>query len=137
MSTQYPRHQRALPIALLALVVSVAPSLLRAAQTPISQTPLATAATAATVLPNVMFLLDDSGSMAWDYMPDNVNDSNTAKSCSSASCDVVGATASAGYPPYYAPQFNMMSYNPLITYSPGVNYLGTSLGNATPTSANT
>ena len=126
---------RMTPHVLLALAVLIAPGLARAASTPISQTPLATASTASTVLPNVMFALDDSGSMAWDYMPDNVNDSNTAKTCG-GSCDVVGGTAAAGFPPFYATQFNMLAYNPLITYSPGVNYLGVSLGNASPTAAN-
>ena len=33
--------------------------------------PMATS-TATTVKPNLMFMLDDSGSMAWDYMPDPV-----------------------------------------------------------------
>src|SRR5512139_219890 len=29
------------------------------------------------VRPNVMFILDDSTSMTWDYMPDSVNSNNT------------------------------------------------------------
>ena len=39
--------------------------------------PLA-AVTTATVRPNLMFVLDDSGSMAWDYSPDYINDTTTA-----------------------------------------------------------
>ena len=43
----------------------------------ISNIPLA-AATTNTVRPNLMYVLDDSGSMAWDYTPDYINDSTTA-----------------------------------------------------------
>jgi type IV pilus assembly protein PilY1 len=48
----------------------------RAALTDISNTPLATTSDIS-AKPNVMFVLDDSGSMAWDYMPDDMSDSTT------------------------------------------------------------
>lgn len=44
------------------------------ALTDISDVPLSSASTS-TVKPNVMFILDDSGSMAWDYMPNNSSNS--------------------------------------------------------------
>ena len=40
--------------------------------TDIATAPLFTSSTTV-VKPNVMFVLDDSGSMAWDYLPDNAN----------------------------------------------------------------
>ena len=45
------------------------------ANTDIASEPLAQAASG--VKPNIMFILDDSGSMAWDYLPDYVNDSQS------------------------------------------------------------
>lgn len=39
----------------------------------LANTPLA-ATTTTTVRPNIMYVLDDSGSMAWDYTPDYIND---------------------------------------------------------------
>ena len=44
-----------------------------AANTDIATAPLYTSAPS-TVLPNLMFVIDDSGSMDWDYMPDYVNE---------------------------------------------------------------
>lgn len=54
------------------------------------------------VAPNILFLLDDSGSMAFDYMPDNVP-STTAPN-----------VASKAY------TRNTLSYNPATTYQPWV-----------------
>lgn len=87
-----------------------------AAVTDLSTVPLATA-TPSVVKPNLMFVLDDSGSMAWDYLPDNVNDNNTCKP---------QTACTNGMPPFYAGQFNGVYYNPQITYSPPVNADGTS-----------
>lgn len=98
--------------------------------TDIATVPLGTAPTS-TVLPNLMFVLDDSGSMARDYTPDQANDNGTCKSCSSGSCDMTGASCQRGYPPYYAAPYNIQYYNPAVTYKPGTNYLGVSLGNMT------
>ncbi len=41
-----------------------------AALTDISNAPMATSS-GSSVKPNLMYVLDNSGSMAWDYMPDN------------------------------------------------------------------
>jgi type IV pilus assembly protein PilY1 len=100
----------------------------RAATADLASAPLATSSTSS-VLPNLMFVLDDSGSMGWDYLPDNVQDSLTAKSrCANGSCSSTSTAATAGDPPYYAAQFNNQFYNPLITYTPAVNASGTSMG---------
>ncbi len=64
----------ALPAALIAL----APSAVYGASTDIAPAPLANASTAV-VKPNLMFILDDSGSMGRDYMPDYVDDEELCK----------------------------------------------------------
>jgi Tfp pilus tip-associated adhesin PilY1 len=118
-------------IAILALASGT--FFVHATVTDIASIPLGTSPSS-TVLPNLMFVLDDSGSMARDYTPDEANDSNKCKSCSAAAtCNMVGDSCNAGQPPYYAAQYNIQYYNPNVTYKPGVNYLGASLGNMTPT----
>ncbi|MDB5872862.1 MAG: pilus assembly protein PilY [Ramlibacter sp.] len=76
-----------------------------AAVTDIGNEPLFTSSTT-TVKPNILFILDDSGSMAWDFLPDA---SNMASS-------KYGKVAS---------QCNGVAYNPNITYSLPVNSTGT------------
>ncbi len=100
------------------------------------------------VLPNLMYILDDSGSMMWSYMPDNVHQlssgtvvnncksvTSTSVSIASTQCASGGTPADWGEPPYFSAQFNQIYYNPDITYAPGVSSLGASLGNAVPTAA--
>lgn len=89
-----------------------------AAVTDISDTPLASASNSI-VKPNVMFILDDSGSMAWDYLPDvaNFSSSNSSK---------YGAKTS---------QCNGMYYNPAIVYTPPVDAGGVSFPDASFASA--
>ena len=95
----------------------------------ISNEPLAQPATA--VKPNIMFTLDDSGSMGWDFTPDYVNDSQSGSA--TASCfspgdgnsGLISGTPAAcvfGDPPYMSPDFNTQYYNPEIYYRPAVNY---------------
>lgn len=93
------------------------------AATDISNAPLATSSSSA-ALPNVMFILDDSGSMASDYLPDEVNNSKTCKQRSDSSTECY-----VGDPPYYATQFNTIYYNPTIRYDPAVYYDGTNYAN--------
>ena len=77
--------------------------------------PLATSTTS-TVLPNLMFMLDDSGSMDWDYMPDD-------------------AKNFAGKYGFNASHCNGVYYNPNITYNPPLYSNGTSYPNSSFTSA--
>ncbi len=73
--------------------------------------PLASATTA-NVLPNIMFILDDSGSMDWDYLPDWANDT-----------DPFTGTGYNSEPPLFTNNgFNGVAYNPAITYSQPVYY---------------
>lgn len=61
--------------------------------------------------PNVMYMLDDSGSMAWDYMPDDLSNDIRRQS----------------------PQFNTIYYNPSVTYRPWIKADGTYFPNASTT----
>jgi type IV pilus assembly protein PilY1 len=119
----------------LAAILGWTPVLTSASQTELAQSPLGTG-TGTTVLPNLMFILDNSSSMRGDQMPDEVNNSNTCKSCTSTSCDVVGGTCARGHPPYFSGPFNTLYYNPQVTYAPAVDSTGASLGNSSPTAAN-
>src|SRR5262245_16286257 len=78
-----------------------------AAQTDVSNLPLASSMTTE-VKPNIFFILDDSGSMAWAHMPDAVQ----------------GWRGAPGYKNYLC---NSIYYNPSVTYvlprkSDGTNY---------------
>lgn len=89
----------------------------QAAATDVSPAPIFTAATATTeVKPNVMFVLDDSGSMSWDYMPDIADDFSGKYGFASSQC-------------------NGVYYNPAITYTPPMYASGSSYTNASFTSA--
>lgn len=92
-------------------------SVAQAAATDVSPAPIFTAATATTeVKPNVMFVLDDSGSMNWDYMPDKADDFSGKYGFASSHC-------------------NGVYYNPAITYAPPVYASGSSYADASFTSA--
>ncbi len=84
----------------------------------LSLVPLANIAGSVSVKPNVLFVLDDSGSMQWEYLPDYVNDSNTSLAPKYSGV--------LGDPPFMSAMFNRQYYNPDITYSPPVAYDGTS-----------
>ena len=104
----------------------VLPSLLlvwsgtQAAVTDIATKPLVTSSSTS-VLPNVLFVLDDSGSMASDFMPDIVNDSHCKSNTSTynQACTFGSALFNAG-------DFNGVTYNPTITYTPPKNADGSS-----------
>ena len=102
-----PTLSAALVAAGLALPLPALPQTVELATSPM------TTSTTTTVKPNMMFVLDDSGSMDWDYMPDN-------------------AKNFAGNYGYNTSQCNGVYYNPAITYSPPIDSTGAPL-NATPT----
>jgi type IV pilus assembly protein PilY1 len=117
-----------------------------AATTDISNTPLEMGATSS-VKPNVMLLLDDSLSMAWDFMPDWIGPSplpgagvdkprcggggffgGGGGGCGGSGSSTPNVTIGLqGDPPYYAYQFNGVFYNPNVYYPPGVNYDGSQM----------
>ncbi|MES1981476.1 MAG: PilC/PilY family type IV pilus protein [Pseudomonadota bacterium] len=75
--------------------------------------------TATPVLPNVMLMMDDSGSMAWDYMPDNGGSPYFA----------IGTYG------YVSSQCNGVYYNPRFTYLPPVTSAGVSYATSSFTAA--
>ena len=118
----------------------------RAEVTDLADVPLANSPSD-TVLPNLMYILDDSGSMMWDYMPDNVQTLTTGtqlKNCKTAGGGAAtiaavqcanSQTSTIAEAPYYAAQFNQIYYNPDITYAVGVAWDGTVYRTITPTAA--
>lgn len=105
-----PRRLLAMAFGLLgAAALSV-----HAGTTDIASAPLFTTSTTV-VKPNVMFVLDDSGSMAWDYMPDN------ARFGTSAYSSVYGRRAA---------QCNGLAYDPTKTYALPVDATNTAVANA-------
>ncbi|HRA97605.1 MAG TPA: PilC/PilY family type IV pilus protein [Nitrospira sp.] len=102
-----------------------------AATTDLSDTPLANVSGTASVKPNIMFLLDDSGSMMQQYTPDYISERWGGPAASDRHCyDSLDDTDSNrdlcifGDPPYMSPDFNKQYYSPEISYSPPVDDLG-------------
>ena len=115
-----------------------------------SSIPLARASTPAA--PNIMFILDDSGSMDRDFMPDAVADNSNIPPVafcwdngdllnppfSGADNEDTGETfgfihemhnlCKSQDVPFRTAEVNGMYYNPAVTYSPGVTATGASLG---------
>ena len=69
-----------------------------------------------TIDPNLLYIHDDSGSMYWSFMPDDVSSSRGRR-----------RTRWSG--------FNTVYYDPAVIYLPPRNHLGNSLGDASFTSA--
>src|ERR1700704_3677156 len=92
-----------------------------AAVTDISNVPLGSSAGAG-FLPNLLFILDDSGSMASDYNPDYVNDNNGCMTDSGGNTN-----CTRGDPAYEAGGqngFNGIGYEPNFTYQNGLSSTG-------------
>ena len=96
--------------------------------------PMATT-TASVVKPNLLFVLDDSGSMGWDFMPDFVDDDGRCFDAGNKDGDpsISGGRDSCkmGDPPYTSPDFNKIYYNPATVYVSGVDANGVSKGDQT------
>lgn len=75
--------------------------------TDLATSPLQTS-TSTLVKPNIMFILDNSGSMKWDYMPDWVSASGNY-------------TNSGGDPLVRNSGYNGVYYDPATTYTPPQN----------------
>ncbi|WP_296001357.1 PilC/PilY family type IV pilus protein [Rugamonas sp.] len=100
-----------------------APAASVAAPTNIAQVPLLNITGTGTVKPNLMLLLDNSGSMDQAYTPDYVNDNlcRTGPQLASGSpqaCNV-------GFPPFMSSDFNKQYYNPAVRYVAPIKYDGT------------
>lgn len=112
----FRRFATARPLALCAalLVLEAVASNALAAQTSISDEPLATRPNVK-AKPNLMFVLDDSGSMNWSYMPDELGRSR----------DATDEPYSTKYG-YWSSQCNGVAYDPTFTYEPPRKADGTS-----------
>ncbi|MEZ5616537.1 MAG: PilC/PilY family type IV pilus protein [Rhodocyclaceae bacterium] len=102
-----------------------------AALTDLTSQPLANIAGTATVKPNIMFLLDDSGSMMQQYTPDYVSERWGGPAASDRHCYDSGDDTDTnrdlcifGDPPYMSPDFNKQYYNPDIAYAPPTSWDG-------------
>jgi type IV pilus assembly protein PilY1 len=116
MRNHQRNHSTLRHVSALVLAASLAlPLASPAASVDLAQKPLATATTS-TVLPNLMFMLDDSGSMDWDYMPDNAKNFAGRYGFNNSHC-------------------NGVYYDPNITYTPPVTSTGVSYPNASFTAA--
>ena len=102
-------HIRSIVLALLAL--QIVPSV-KAGQTDIANSPLFTSSESV-VKSNVMFILDDSGSMGWDFLPDDA------------------AQSGSGKYGYYASQCNGVAFNPNTIYAVPVKADGTYYASST------
>lgn len=144
----------------LVLAVSLAlPSPSFAASIALATAPLANATTT-TVLPNLMFLMDNSGSMGQEHTPDWVMEYNmrnapwtydgnwnspatNQKNCRDSADDdgVINTALSAmdmcviGDVPFTTSAINSQYYNPEIRYLPGVNADGSSMPSQTDPTA--
>src|SRR5215467_11465940 len=106
---------------------AAAPAL--AQTTDISSVPLASGTP---LPPNVLFTLDNSGSMDWDFLPDYVDpniSSNTSPNnpCMTEKGGSTSAKCTRGDPPHEAGgQFgsNGVSYDPRLRYLPGLTSTG-------------
>jgi type IV pilus assembly protein PilY1 len=103
--------------------LAIAVGMANALAVDLSSVPLTTS-TATAVRPNVNFILDDSGSMGSDFMPDHVageqlcRNSNATDFWNREYCD-------NGDPPFSNSDFNGIYYNPKIDYKAPVNADGT------------
>lgn len=141
--------------AMLMALVATAPAW---SQTDIATAPLVTSA-AAIVKPNLMFVIDDSGSMGFDFLPDHVvqsaqggcrfyNTTTGATTYNQACCrnnasPVVSPSSTACWigdapfdtyraePPFLSPDYNGVFYNPAVYYQPPVQADGSSYANQT------
>jgi len=102
-----------------------------AAVTDLATAPLETS-TATLVKPNIFFILDDSGSMDDSYLPDWAT-ASTLKNYLTASSSATTTTKAAML--VKNSRVNGVYYDPAVTYTPPVNYAGTSY--TSMTSSNT
>lgn len=142
-------------VILLAVCLMASAWNVQAEVTDISANPMSTAS-GTVVRPNVMFVLDDSGSMNFNFMPDYIGynpsgstqarykcrkgtagriDGSTAI-CSGASQSGDDAPTTGGDPPVYSYQVNTIYYNPSISYTPPVSPCDASQNLPSMTSAN-
>jgi type IV pilus assembly protein PilY1 len=148
MKTTLLKRASASLIGLLLMTIQV--SIAQAASTDLATAPLANSSSSV-VKPNMMFILDDSGSMNFNYMPDYIGrgtdqnrkcktyidlDGETRTDCNGA-IDGGGTPTVGGDPPFYSYRFNGIYYNPGIRYLPPVSPCDPATNLPSMTAANT
>ena len=116
---------------LLTALVSVN---IAAAPLTLSNIPLPTATTSV-VKPNIMFILDNSGSMNRVYMPDTVSGGSITGVCAPSNSTGINQCSATVRHSFKNSICNGVYYDPNTTYSPPVDYLGNSYANSTFTAA--
>jgi type IV pilus assembly protein PilY1 len=131
----FQKNSLASRIVLVFALTSMVAETARAGITDISNVPLATAG-GTTILPNLLFDLDDSGSMDWDFMPDYVSPQTPGVALTqSVPCmknSGGGTDCAAGDPPFRAGGangFNGVAYDPNFYYRAGIGQNGQPLLN--------
>ncbi|MCX7627174.1 MAG: PilC/PilY family type IV pilus protein [Methylophilaceae bacterium] len=136
-------------IAFLALNLLCFQQVVQAATINLATQPLANT-TPSVVFPNIMFMLDNSGSMAWNYLPDYVsagsggtgssicwngtNDTGSRAQCPSND-PINSSSTSTVTLPLATSDINYIYYNPNIRYRPPVKADGTSYPASNPSAA--
>ncbi|RIX80567.1 pilus assembly protein [Acidovorax cavernicola] len=115
LDRKYQRQAICCAVMVCALLLGSFAPVIEAAPTDLSNQPLATLP-AVQAKPNLLFVLDDSGSMDNDYMPDEMSNGNGRYGYRSAQC-------------------NGVAYDPKMTYSPPLYADGTPYPNAVFTAA--
>ena len=97
-----------------------------AAGTDIASVPVMNITGTGSVKPNILLLMDNSGSMDWAYVPDYVGGATSSsnalfKMCRTGALLSNGTTVcTPGDPPFMSAAFNGMYYNPSIYYQPPI-----------------
>lgn len=98
-----------------------------AASTPLADLPIAAKVAAK---PNIVYTVDDSGSMSNTFIPDYAVLNYCRSGSGITSCPASSNTGNTfTHPPFWASDFNHMTYNPNVTYQPPVKADGTPLTN--------
>ncbi len=104
-----------------------------AAPTPLADVPIASKVQAK---PNIVYTVDDSGSMQFTYLPDFAVGKFCRGGNNVAACaEIRLANSSFYYPPILAADFNRLAYDPNINYTPPLKYDGTPYTTTAPTDA--
>ena len=124
-SASRPQRQRRSPglptlLSVLAAIVAIAPAAW-ADTTDLATQPLLTLTTV-TAKPNLLFVMDSSGSMNWSYMPDDLGLSNNT-----ADQPYNGTGGQANWYGYWSAQCNGVAFDPTASYPAPVTRDGKTL----------
>ncbi len=117
----------------LTLAALLAPLTAGGAATDISQVPVLNISGTGSIKPNIMLLVDNSGSMDWAFMPDYVGGQGSNSNMCRTGVNYAAGTAACkpGDPPFMTTVFNGVYYNPEVYYEPPRYYDGTSYNSMT------